>query len=57
MSYPDDDILELPIFDRPKQDPPGMTYEQAVIASEEIIQAYDLREENRPVENIPEFKM
>lgn len=57
MLDPKDDF-DLPVFDRPMQDPPcTMTYEQAVAAFEEIIEAFKLREQPRPVEDIPEFKL
>lgn len=42
---PEDDF-ELPVFDRPVDESPSpMTYEQAVIAFEEIIETLRLREE------------
>ncbi len=57
MLRPSDDF-ELPVFDVPMQDPPALVpYEQAVAAFEEIIVAYKLRDEPRPIENIPEFKL
>lgn len=58
MLRPEDDF-ELPVFDRPMQDPPStVPYEVAVRAFEEIIAAFKLREKSpHPVEDIPEFKM
>ncbi len=50
--------FELPVFDRPMQDPPALvSYEQAVAAYEEIIEAFKLRERPRRVEHIAEFKL
>jgi hypothetical protein len=58
MLNPKDDF-ELPVFDRPMQDPPSsVPYEVAVRAFEEIITAFQLREKApRVAEQIPEFKM
>lgn len=58
MLDPKDDF-ELPIFDRPMEDPPSnVPYEVAVRAFEEIIAACKLREKTpRVAEDIPEFKM
>lgn len=57
MLNPKDDF-ELPVFDRPMQDPPcTMTYEQAVAAFEEFIATFKVQEQPRPPEDIPEFKM
>jgi hypothetical protein len=58
MLRPEDD-LELPVFDRPMEDPPGrVPYEVAVRAFEEIIVTLKLREKTpRVTEDIPEFKM
>jgi hypothetical protein len=58
MLRPEDD-LELPVFDRPMEDPPSkVPYEVAVRAFEEIIVALKLREKTpRVPEDIPEFKM
>ena len=57
MLDPKDDF-DLPVFDRPMQDPPcTMTYEQASRAFEEIIATFRLRDEPRPVEDVPEFKL
>lgn len=58
MLRPEDDF-ELPVFDRPMQDPPStVPYEVAVRAFEEIIASFKLREKTpHPVEDIPEFKM
>jgi len=58
MLRPEDDF-ELPVFDRPMEDPPSrVPYEVAVRAFEEIIAAFKLREKNpHPIEDIPEFKM
>ena len=58
MLRPEDDF-ELPVFDRPMQDPPStVPYEIAVRAFEEIIASFKLREKTpHPVEDIPEFKM
>ncbi len=55
---PEDDF-ELPVFDRPMEDPPSrVPYEVAVRAFEEIIAAFQLREKTPHVaEDIPEFKM
>ena len=58
MLRPEDDF-ELPVFDRPMEDPPStVPYEVAVRAFEEIIVALTLWE-NAPriAEDIPEFKM
>jgi hypothetical protein len=58
MLRPEDDF-ELPVFDRPMEDPPSrVPYEAAVRAFEEIIAAFRLREKTpHPIEDIPEFKM
>jgi len=58
MLNPKDDF-ELPVFDRPMQDPPStVPYEVAVRAFEEIITTFKLREKApRVAEDIPEFKM
>ena len=58
MLRPEDDF-ELPVFDRPMEDPPSrIPYEVAVRAFEEIIAAFKLREITPHVaEYIPEFKM
>jgi len=58
MLRPEDDF-ELPVFDRPMEDPPSrVPYEVAVRAFEEIIVALKLREKTpHPIEDIPEFKM
>jgi hypothetical protein len=58
MLRPEDDF-ELPVFDRPRADPPSRgPYEVAVQAFEEIIVALQLREKTpRVAEDIPEFKM
>lgn len=58
MLRPEDDF-ELPVFDRPMEDPPSrVPYEVAVRAFEEIIVAFNLREKTpRVAEDIPEFKM
>ncbi len=58
MLRPEDDF-ELPVFDRPMEDPPSkVPYEVAVRAFEEIIAALKLREKTpRVAEDIPEFKM
>ncbi len=58
MLGPEDDF-ELPVFDRPMEDPPGkVPYEVAVRAFEEIIAAFKLREKTpRVAEDTPEFKM
>jgi len=58
MLDPKDDF-ELPVFDRPMQDPPStVPYEVAVRAFEEIITTFKLREKTpHPIEDIPEFKM
>ena len=58
MLRPEDDF-ELPVFDRPMEDPPNtVPYEVAVRAFEEIIVAMKLREKApRVIEDIPEFKM
>lgn len=57
MSDPKDEF-ELPVFDRPMQDPPcTITYKQAVRAFEEFAEVLKLREQPRPVERISEFKM
>jgi hypothetical protein len=58
MLNPKDDF-ELPVFDRPMQDPPStVPYEVAVRAFEEIIATFKLREKTpRVSEDIPEFKM
>jgi hypothetical protein len=58
MLRPEDDF-ELPVFDRPMEDPPSrVPYEVAVRAFEEIIVALKLRENTpRIAEDIPEFKM
>lgn len=55
---PEDDF-ELPVFDRPMEDPPSkVPYEVAVRAFEEIIVALKLREKApRVAEDIREFKM
>ncbi len=54
-----EDDFELPVFDRPLEDPPStVPCEVAVRALEEIIVALNLREKApRVVEDIPEFKM
>ena len=54
-----EDNFELPVFDRPMEDPPSTApYEVAVRAFEEIIVAMKLREKApRIAEDIPEFKM
>lgn len=54
-----EDNFELPVFDRPMEDPPSkVPYEVAVQAFEEIIFALKLRERApRVAEDIPEFKM
>jgi hypothetical protein len=57
MIDPKDDF-ELPVFDRPMQDPPcTVPYEVAMRAFEEIAETIKLREKPRTAENIPEFKM
>jgi hypothetical protein len=58
MLNPKDDF-ELPVFDRPMQDPPStVPYEVAVRAFEEFIATFKLREKApRFSEDIPEFKM
>jgi hypothetical protein len=58
MLRPEDDF-ELPVFDRPMEDPPSkVPYEVAIRAFEEIIAALKLREKAPCVfEDIPEFKM
>jgi hypothetical protein len=58
MLRPEDDF-ELPVFDRPMEDPPSkVPYEVAVRAFEEIIADLKLREKApRVSEDIPEFKM
>ena len=57
MLDPKDDF-ELPVFDRPMQDPPcTITYEQAVAAFEEFAATFKAREQPRPAEDIAEFKM
>jgi hypothetical protein len=58
MLRPEDDF-ELPVFDRPMEDPPSrVSYEVAVRAFEEIIVALKLREKApRIAEDIPEFKI
>lgn len=58
MLRPEDDF-ELPVFDRPMEDPPSsVPYEDAVRAFEEIIVTLLLREKMpRVAEDIPEFKM
>jgi hypothetical protein len=58
MLRPEDDF-ELPVFDRPMEDPPSrVPYEAAVRAFEEIIAAFRLREKTpHPIEDIPKFKM
>ena len=58
MLRPEDDF-ELPVFDRPMEDPPSrVPYEVAVRAFEEIIAAFQLRAKTPHVaEDIPEFKM
>jgi len=57
MLDPKDDF-ELPVFDRPMQDPPcTLTYEQAVAAFEEFATTFKVREQPRPAEDIAEFKM
>jgi len=58
MLRPEDDF-ELPVFDRPMEDPPSkVPYEVAVRAFEEIITTSKLREKApRVSEDIPEFKM
>jgi hypothetical protein len=58
MLRPEDDF-ELPVFDRPMEDPPSkVPYEVAARAFEEIIVAMKLREKApRVTEVIPEFKM
>ncbi|MFM7375905.1 MAG: hypothetical protein ACKO39_12250 [Chthoniobacterales bacterium] len=58
MLRPEDDF-DLPVFDRPMEDPPSrVPYEVAVRAFEEIIVAFKLREKTpHPIEDIPEFKM
>jgi len=58
MLRPADDF-ELPVFDRPMEDPPStVPYEVAVRAFEEIIATFKLREKApRIAEDIPEFKM
>ncbi len=58
MLRPEDDF-ELPVFDRPMEDPPSkVPYEVAVRAFEEIIVAMKHREKApRIAEDIPEFKM
>ena len=55
---PEDDF-ELPVFDRPMEDPPSrVPYEVAVRAFEEIIAAFQLWAKTPHVaEDIPEFKM
>ena len=54
-----EDDFELPVFDRPMENPPSrVPYETAVRAFEEIIVALKLREKApRVAEDIPEFKM
>lgn len=58
MLRPEDDF-ELPVFDRPMEDPPSrVPYEFSVRAFEEVIVALKLREKApRVAENIPEFRM
>lgn len=58
MLRPEDDF-ELPVFDRPMEDPPSrVPYEVAVRAFEEIIAAFQLRAKTPHVaEDIHEFKM
>ena len=58
MLNPKDDF-ELPVFDRPMEDPPStVPYEVAVRAFEEIIVALKLREKTpRVSEDIPEYKL
>ncbi len=58
MLDPKDDF-ELPVFDRPMQDPPcTMTYEQAVAAFEQFAAKFQIREASqRPDGEIPEFKL
>ena len=58
MLRPEDDF-DLPVFDRPMEDPPSrVPYEVAVRAFEEIIATFKLREKTpHPIEDIPEFKM
>jgi len=58
MFRPEGDF-ELPVFDRPMEDPPTkVPYEVAVRAFEEIIATFKLREKTpRVAEDIPEFKM
>lgn len=52
-----DPFFDLPVFTEPQQAPEPVPYEVAVRAFEEIIEAFKLREQPRPPENIPEFKM
>ena len=58
MLRPEDDF-ELPVFDRPMQDPPSkVPYVAAVRAFDEIIVALKLREKApRVAEDNPELKM
>lgn len=52
-------LIDLPVFDRPMEDPPSrVPYDVAVRAFEELIVTVKLREKTpRVAEDIPEFKM
>jgi hypothetical protein len=54
----DDNLFfDLPVFTEPQKSPEPVPYEVAVRAFEEIAAALQLREQPRPAEDIPEFKM
>lgn len=52
-----DKFFDLPVFTEPQRPPAPVPYEVASRAYEEIIAAFKLREQSRPPEDIPEFKM
>lgn len=53
----EDEFFDLPVLTGKMKEPEPVPYEVASRAFEEIIAAFKLREQPRPPEDIPEFKL